>query len=247
MNCAETRLLLHPYIDGELDLVRSLDVENHIQSCAGCTAENQSLRSLRTALRSASLAYVAPSSLSKSVRQMAPAPTERPRPNRAPWFWQWWAFGATALAALLLVMRIGGTNDGGFLANEIVASHVRSLMPGHLTDVVSSDQHTVKPWFSGKLDFSPDVKDFASQGFPLVGGRLDYINGHAVAALVYHRDKHFINVFVWPVERADEGAPAVEERHGYHIINRDVNGLRYSLISDLNVKELGQLADLFGK
>src|SRR5205823_2595317 len=113
-----------------------------------------------------------------------------------PWIWRWIAAGATAFAAFALLLRPAGTSEHDLLLNETVAGHVRSLMAAHLTDVASSDQHTVKPWFDGKLDFAPDVKDFAAQDFPLVGGRLDYLHGRAVAALVYRHNKHFINVFV---------------------------------------------------
>src|SRR5262249_26530634 len=157
-------------------------------------------RSLRSALRANSLAFSAPQSLKNSVRKMAQPSESEPSLPRAQWLWQWWAFGATALAALLLILRPAGGN-ADLLANEMVSNHVRSLMASHLTDVVSSDQHTVKPWFNGKLDFAPSVKDFTAEGFPLVGGRLDYLNGHEVAALVYQRNKHVINVFVWPVSQ----------------------------------------------
>lgn len=247
MNCAENRLLLHAYTDGELDLVRSLEVEEHIHTCAACTNEHRSLASLRNALRAAPLAYVAPQTLRKQVRGAIRAPEEKTRSPRVPWLWQWLAAGAMATALLVLMLRPAGLSENDMLANEIVSNHVRSLMPGHLTDVVSSDQHTVKPWFSGKLDFSPDVKDFAAQGFPLVGGRLDYLNGHAVAALIYRRNQHFINVFVWPVTSEKESNNAVEDRRGYHLISRDVNGLHYCLVSDLNAGELGELANLIGK
>lgn len=244
MNCTEAKLLIHPYIDGELDLVCSLDVEKHFETCAGCAAENRSLASLRSALRSASLTYSAPVALQRDVLQHAPVPEAESRSRGTPWFWQWWAVGATAFAGLLLMMRVAGTSDNGLLANEMVSDHVRSLMAGHLTDVVSSDQHTVKPWFNGKLDFSPNVKDFAAQGFPLVGGRLDYLHGREVAALIYQRNKHVINVFVWPQE---PGKPNVESLRGYNLVSRDVDGLHYALVSDLNAAELGQLADLIGK
>ena len=274
MNCTEAKLLLHPYFDGELDLVRSLEIEKHMQGCTGCAAENNSLHSLRSALRSVSLAYAAPQSLRKSVRQLvtvqeesprpqgahwntepkraepvlgAPVPRENSRSSRTPWFWQLWAVGATAFAALLLTMRLAGTGGQDLLANEMVSDHVRSMMPGHLTDVVSSDQHTVKPWFNGKLDFSPTVKDFAADGFPLVGGRLDYLHGREVAALIYQRNKHVINVFVWPVNADKMEKTANESIRGYNLISRDIDGLHYALVSDLNAAELGQLADLIGK
>src|SRR5262249_46870290 len=121
-----------------------------------------------------------------------------------------------------------------------------SLMAGHLTDVASSDQHTVKPWFHGKLDFAPDVRDFAAQGFPLVGGRLDYVGGRTVAALVYQRNQHPINVYVWPAARARSGKLTVEKRSGYTVINREIGGLHHLLVSDLNEKELTELANLLG-
>jgi anti-sigma factor RsiW len=119
------------------------------------------------------------------------------------------------------------------------------LMPGHLMDVASTDQHTVKPWFNGKIDFAPEVKDFATQGFPLVGGRLDYLEGQTVAALVYRRNQHTINAFVWPAKTAIP--MSVEEHRGYTVINRGLNGLHYCFVSDLNGRELGDFADLIGK
>lgn len=247
MNCAESRLLLHAYADGELDLGRSLDVEQHLQSCAVCAREKQAVLSLRSALRAGGLTYTAPQSLRNKVRQIAPISEEKSRPMRTPWLWRLLAAGATAAAILAFVLRPAGTSDSDLLANEIVSSHVRSLMASHLTDVASSDQHTVKPWFDGKVDFAPDVKDFAAQGFPLVGGRLDYLNGREVAALIYKRNKHFINVFVWPVNH-EHGLPSLSENlRGYNIISRDFNGLHYVLVSDLNAGELGELADLIGR
>ena len=247
MNCTESRLLLHAYTDGELDLVRNLDVEQHLKACTTCAAENQTLLSLRSALRFCDLRYAAPQSLRNQVRQMARSSEEKIPVFRAAWLWQWLAAGATAVAILAFMLHPAGSSDREQLANELVSDHIRSLMVAHLTDVVSSDQHTVKPWFNGKLDFAPDVKDFAAQGFPLIGGRLDYLNGREVAALIYQRNKHFINVFVWPTDGAGTAQPAGENLRGYNLINRDVNGLHYALVSDLNSGELGQLADLIGK
>jgi anti-sigma factor RsiW len=143
-----------------------------------------------------------------------------------------------------LILNPPGISQRDQLANQAVASHVRSLMPGHLTDVLSTDQHTVKPWFNGKIDFAPDVEDFAAQGFPLVGGRLDYLAGQTVAALVYHRNRHTINVFVWPAKTATP--ESTKDLRGYTVINRDANGLHYCIVSDLNAKELGDFANLLG-
>jgi anti-sigma factor RsiW len=151
------------------------------------------------------------------------------------------------MALFAIVLRPGGISERDALMNEAVSSHVRSLMVQHLTDVASSDQHTVKPWFDGKIDFAPNVKDFAAEGFPLVGGRLDYLNGRAVAALVYRRNKHYVNVFVWPAPDADLSRARTENRHGYSIINREIDGWHYCLVSDLNETELAELASLFGR
>jgi anti-sigma factor RsiW len=249
MNCPEIHPLLHPYTDGELDIVRSLEVEQHINSCRTCATQKNSLLSLRSLLRNSDLAYRAPDSLREKIREIVPAPREetRPRATTPPWIWKWLAFGATSFAIVTFVLRTPRVSENDQLAGEVVAGHVRSLMAGHLMDVASTDQHTVKPWFNGKLDFSPDVKDFAAQDFPLVGGRLDYLDNHPVAALIYRRNKHLINVFVWPAKGSNEAQPTVTNLRGYWVINRQINGLQYCLVSDLNEKELTDLADLLGK
>ena len=249
MNCAETHPLLHAYTDGELDLVRSLEVEQHLKTCNACATQKNSLLSLRSMLRNSSLSYRAPDSLRQKVGEIVPAPVEKnaPRRDSSIWFWKLLAFGATAFAVITLVLRPSGVSDFNQIADEAVAGHVRSLMADHLTDVASTDQHTVKPWFNGKLDFAPDVKDFAAQNFPLVGGRLDYLGDRPVAALVYRHNKHVINVFVWPAANSRQMTPGVESLRGYSVINRTANGLQYCLVSDLNEPELSQLADFLGK
>jgi anti-sigma factor RsiW len=244
MNCSEMNLLLHAYADGELDVMRSLEVEQHFKTCAACAAKMASLKSLHTAFKESDLAYTAPISLRRAVRQIA-----RPSMDVSPlrdlqWLWKWLAIGATAMAVLAIVMRPAGISQNNALMAEVVGAHVRSLMASHLTDVVSSDQHTVKPWFAGKLDFSPNVTDFAAQGFSLVGGRLDYINSRTVAALVYRHNKHFINVFIWPVTNA--GASEQENVHGYHVLTFDAGGFHYSIVSDMDETGLDQLAGLLG-
>lgn len=261
MNCPESHKLLHAYIDGELDLVRCLEVEEHLKSCARCVAGKNSLQSLRSALQNGAgdLAYTAPDSLRNKVRQMArgsssssssrDATDRNPRENKSQslsqWFWKWLAMGATAVAALAIFLRPApvSISEQEQLLNEAVAGHVRSLMANHLTDVASSDRHTVKPWFDGKLDFAPTVKDFADQGFSLVGGRLDYLDGRPVAALVYRRDKHIINVFVWPAASA---AKETENFHGYNTITFGAGGFQYCLVSDVEEKELERLGGLLG-
>lgn len=247
MNCAEIRLLLQAHADSELDAANSLELERHLKTCAACAADRQSLHSLKAALRQPSLRYSAPRSLRNEVRQIGRKPVAATSPRFNPLLlWKSLTFGATAFALLAILLR-PGLSDRDQLLNEAVASHVRSLMVEHLTDVPSSDQHTVKPWFNGKLDFAPAVKDFAEQGYPLVGGRLDYLNGRAVAALVYRRNKHFINVFVWRAANTRSGKSVVTNTRGYSVISRESDGLHYCLVSDLDQTELAELANLFAR
>lgn len=248
MNCAEMTPLLHAYADGELDLVRSLEAEQHIKTCAACAAQMAALKSLQTAFKENDLSYAAPASLRRAVGQIAGL-SDHPEPSRShprqfdlTWLWKWLAIGATAAAVLAIVVRPAGISPNDELTGEVVSAHVRSLMANHLTDVVSSDQHTVKPWFAGKLDFSPVVKDFATDGFELVGGRLDYIEGRPVAALVYRHNKHFINAFIWPT--AETRTSEQKTVHGYNTLSFDAGGFHYSLVSDMDEAGLNQLADL---
>ena len=243
MNCDEMNPLLHAYSDHELDLEHSLAVERHLQTCPACAAEKRSIQSLRSALRRGDLAYRASPQLRDRIRSAIGGTGAKTQPRSAqPRFWQWLALGATAFAAITLILRPAGISSRDQLADEAIANHVRSLMASHLTDVASSDQHTVKPWFNGRIDFAPTVTDFAAQGFPLVGGRLDYLDGRNVAALVYQRDKHFINVFIWPA--AHPVRDDVFARRGYSIVNRNFSGMHYCFVSDLNAPELARFAEL---
>lgn len=171
------------------------------------------------------------------------------RPRRAGWNWSpAWAAAALLVVSALTLWKIlpfmPGSSAEDRLGQEVVASHVRSLMAGHLTDVPSSDQHTVKPWFNGRLDFSPPVKDLSTEGFPLVGGRLDYLAGRPVAALVYGRRRHLINLMVWPVPREPDRSLAAVTRQGYHLFHWTQGGMVYWTVSDLNEDEMRQFVDL---
>ena len=238
MSCKETQTFMDGYLDGELYLVRNLELEQHLQECADCAALHQSRVALRAALRSPGLRYQASPKLRKSV-QAALA-----QQDRGAWkwgrLWQIGAFAATAAALVVLAVFRPAPNS---VEREAVESHVRSLMANHLLDVPSTDQHTVKPWFAGKLDFSPVVQDFSDGGFPLVGGRLDYLDGRAVAAVVYRRNQHVINVFSWPVAARDSGFRKSAQQ-GYNVLETVRGGMRYELVSDLNSAELQQLAEL---
>jgi len=149
-----------------------------------------------------------------------------------------------AMLALLIAPHASGPNANQRIADEVVAGHVRSLMATHLTDVASTDQHTVKPWFNGKLDFSLLVTDFAKDGFPLIGGRLDYIEDRTVAALIYQHGQHVINVFMWPAGNAATSGQHFETQHGYHVEQLTVAGVNCWIVSDLNQQELDKFADL---
>ena len=243
MDCTLDRHLLEGYLDGELGFERTLEVEAHLASCHGCDSEVQSWKDVRAALQRSDLYRRAPANLEEKIRRLAP------RENRSeaiPWFhrWVWAGSGAAfATAALLIVVMI--SRPGAPLAEqEVVTSHIRSLMANHLVDVISTDQHTVKPWFDGKLDFAPPVRDLASEGYPLGGGRLDFLNNRAVAVLVYHRALHPINLYIWPAR--DDGQSTLHEQttQGYNVFSWKKDAFEFRAVSDLNSNELREFVRL---
>src|SRR5580658_2993971 len=247
---------MHAHVDGELDLVADLEVQRHIEECPRCASEYAALRAMRTRLKDEEFRFEAPAELREKIRRaVAASPQTRSAPQRSggyqaqrgPWVPRAIRFAVPmavgAMLALVLAPRMIAPTLDQRLASEVVASHVRSLMASHLMDVASTDQHTVKPWFNGKVDFSPPVSDFAEQGYPLVGGRLDYLERHTVAALVYRRHAHVINVFVWPEIGPDQGGSPTSEQ-GYHVQQWRQAGMRFAAVSDLNTTELNDLVDL---
>jgi len=248
LNCQETQNLIHAYLDGELDLVKSLEIEEHLQDCRACSQATKNHQALRTAMNAGSLYFRAPGPLRKriesTVRQADRSATHAPRVMP----WRWLGVAASLVVVVFVTWSVTRSlsappaND--LLAQEVVASHVRSLMPDHLADVASSDQHTVKPWFSGKLDFSPVVEDLANQGFPLIGGRLDYLDNQPVAALVYRYQQHVINLFIWPAVGASDTNATMDTRQGYHLAHWTKSSMTYWAISDLNESELQQFVQL---
>ena len=247
MICQEAHRLIHPYLDGELDLVRSLEIETHLKDCQTCAQAYNELRSLHSAVSDTALRFEPPAALRNRVRSALRDESEvTNRSSRLSWRWMIPAvsFAVLVIIAWVLIALLSRPSTSDLMAQEIVSSHVRSLMEKHLTDVPSSDQHTVKPWFDGRLDFSPPVKDLTSAGFSLVGGRLDYIGNRPVAALVYQHRQHYINVFVWPSTGASDASGRALVRQGYNLINWTNAGMNYWAISDLNLAELQEFVQL---
>jgi anti-sigma factor RsiW len=247
MTHGELELQLDAYLDGELASKDARELEAHLKDCRDCTRMRDARVALGAAIRAEIPALRAPeelrTQLGSALRSAAGiSAVRRPMP---PLGWRW-----LALAASLVLVGVGSwqlaSNRAAdeALSQEVLTSHVRSLMPGHLTDVLSSDQHTVKPWFNGKLDFSPAVYDFAGRGYPLIGGRLDYLGGRPVAALVYGRRRHLINVFLWPATRGPAGGADVTVRQGYHLLHWTTPEYTHWVVSDLGMAELREFAKL---
>ena len=248
MNCQQAKALIGPYADGELEAGTILKLEKHIHDCPACALEWRNLQSLKKTLKQDALYFAAPAELRQRIRAELPSPKKAVSQWPA-WNWNWLTTAmsgafAVCLALLVLVTQTRPSAKQQ-LQQEIVSSHVRSLMGSHVMDVASTDQHTVKPWFNGKVDFSPPVKDLAKEGFPLTGGRLDYLGGRTVAALVFQRNKHIINLFVWPAKEPDSKPRPVKPSQGYHLIHWSDAGMTFWTVSDLNEKELTEFVQDF--
>ena len=247
MSHSELELQLDAYLDGELASRDAREFADHLKTCRDCARLHDARVALGAAIRAEVPALRAPDELRTRVRAALRSAAGSPVASRQTPALGW---RSMALAASLVLVAVGSWQlasnraAGEALSEQVLTSHVRSLMPGHLTDVVSSDQHTVKPWFNGKLDFSPPVYDFSGRGYPLIGGRLDYVGGRPVAALVYRRRQHLVNVFLWPATQGPAGGPSVTLRQGYHLLHWTTRDYVYWVVSDLGTAELGEFAGL---
>ena len=244
MNHEEIQERIGAYVDHELDQADAREIEQHFRDCATCREQEARIRQLHQAVGTSGSAYRAPAQLKRSVSAALLHEDKATRESSRPWLLTLAGAMCALLVAGLVVWQMQNAS-GRAIADEVVASHIRSLLATHLVDVPSSDRHTVKPWFNGKVDFAPQVPDLSADGFPLVGGRLDYLDGRTVVALVYERGKHPINLFVWPTSRTGGSAPAVITRRGYNVVSWRQDGMQYYAVSDLNATELRQLADRF--
>ncbi|WP_025109666.1 anti-sigma factor [Pseudomonas sp. H1h] len=239
LDCTVCQTQLHGYLDQELDPATTARVAAHLSSCAECTRLHDEAKLLKISVKRHATHYPAPASLAASVFA-----ADKPAPGLMQRWRNWLAptFSATALA-LAMVLYVATPGSEQPLIDEAVSSHVRSLMGEHLNDVVSSDRHTVKPWFTGKLDFSPPVFDYTAQGFPLLGGRLDYLQHQTTAALSYGHAKHIINVFILPTTEADKAVQSQSIR-GFNVVSWQAAHMRFVLVSDVEKAELEALGQL---
>src|SRR5690349_11731045 len=242
MDCAEAEELRSLSLDGELDPTDAPRLKDHLAQCPVCGPAYAAEQALSALVRQEARRFTAPASLRERISGDV---ARRGTPRRFGELrllgvgWNPVAIAASVMLAIVGTSYLQGTGGEEDVAQAVVASHIRSLMANHLTDVVSSDQHTVKPWFNGKLDFAPVVKDLSSVGFPLVGGRLDYIDNRPVAALVYRHRQHTINLFLWPSSDSDYG-PRATTIKGYNVVHGTRSHMTYWAVSDLNAAELNQ-------
>jgi anti-sigma factor RsiW len=245
MSCS--RDLIEAYLDDELDAAQHSAFEQHLAACANCSDTYTRLRQQKANIKTAAPYYTPPPNLQRSVRDaLRRAGTEKAKPvSEVPW--RWLALAASLLLVVSVswnVAQLRPRSSGADVAENVLSDHIRSMIGTRLVDVPSSDQHTVKPWFAGKLDFSPDVKDLEAQGFPLVGGRIEYLAGRRVAALVYHRRQHVITLFIWP-DASSSSVDAGISRNGYNLLHWTSGPMTYWAVSDVSASDLQNFRNLY--
>ena len=255
MDCTESLNRLHAYLDQELDLPSVVAIDQHLASCAACKAAFAAQSALRSGIRRhAEYRHGAPEALANRIRARLGTAAEASAPTLRPgWRWpqlrQWLPVGFAAATAAVVswtaAIQYASLPADQIIAEQVIAGHARSIVTSHLVEVASSDQHTVKPWLSGKLDFSPPVTDLADAGFPLAGGRLDYLDNRPVAALVYRYRQHVINLFVWPDEKSGRVPTQALSKHGYNVLRWSDAGMTFWAISDVNAADLKTFAETY--
>lgn len=246
MECHEIQQLMSSYLDQELNTEQALQAGEHIAGCTACMAALEQMEALQVNVRTHASHYAAPTGLRSRI--LANVAQKRPSKLRN-WPWAWINLGLAGLSAAAfaatLVLYLGQPSPSQTFDDEVLSSHFRSLAPGHLLDVVSSDQHTVKPWYAGKLDFSPAVVDLSVQGYPLLGGRIDYLAGRPVAAMAYQRHKHIVNLYLFPDATGKPNDIRLDTRRGYQLAQWNQAGMRHIAVSDMNGDELKQFVSLW--
>ena len=243
MTCEEAEILLHALIDGELDAGHAREVETHVAACPRCAAALTAYRQMSRAVAGAGLRYTAPPALRQRIEAALPQPRVTSRRDLLKGFAMGSAVSALAATGLVAVVLRG--DDEQRILSDVVSAHLRSLQAGHLTDVVSTDQHTVKPWFNGRLDVAPPVIDLTAQGFTLVGGRLDYVDARAIGAVVYRRRQHVINLFVSQTATTERQPARIETIQGFNIRHWGDRGMNYWAVSDIGADELAEFGEKF--
>lgn len=249
-SCPQGGPALHALADGELDALHASSLEQHLGQCEECSGELNAIRSTRDLLRHDGVRWRVPEHVRAQMLDALSVEARSARPSLSrSWVvrvyeiaGRWGLVPSAAALAAALFLTFGTSRNEITLERELVTNHVRSLLADHLTDVTTSDQHTVKPWFTGKIDFSLPVVDLNGQGFPLVGGRVDYLAGRVVAALAYRRRGHVINLFVWP-DGADPQQAA--SRDGFGLLSWSASGLRFVAVSDVSEAELERFREAF--
>jgi anti-sigma factor RsiW len=247
MDCAQTRNYLHSYLDRELDPVAATAIEQHLQTCAACQHAYAQQSSLQTAVKKHAAYYQASDALARRIRAGVSGAAGTKPVRGTPPRWQWLQLGAavaaTAVVSWTAAIQWESAARDETIVDEVIASHARSSLTGHLADVASSDQHTVKPWLSSKLDVSPPVPDLTTAGYPRIGGRLDYLDHRPVAALAYRHRQHVINVFIWPDPKSGAAiSMQTVSRQGYNLLHWRDAGMNFWMISDLNPAEIKTFA-----
>lgn len=250
-HCVDREPALNALFDGELDSLNAARVETHVRTCVACSDYLAALAEVRDIIAAATLEEVAPLGLREKIETLVAAPDASATAAKLPSVGRhlpWLGGGAIgALAASLTLLVATPQASVADLPDQLIAGHIRSLQAAHLTDVLTSDRHVVKPWFNGRIDFSPPVVDLVKQGYPLVGGRLDYIGDQPVAALVYRRRLHTINLFIRPAPPSASASPGTVRRHSYNIVHWVAGDLDYWAVSDIDPADLALFRQQFAK